>query len=166
MVKRDPALVPLSNEHFSHLVFAKRLREGKPDKIKSNWPNNLNESKLIKQVKDYFTIDMLNHFTLEEQEVFPVYSLYLEDNTPEKKLLDYILEHHQIVKGKITSLDSFSGQELLAKLQEIGTDIEEHIRKEERQLFEDIQKRIPSDELIEIGKILKKKSILRCSNML
>ena len=166
MVKRDPALIPLSNEHFSHLVYAKRLREGKPNNIESHWPDYSDEPKLINQAKEYFSTDMLHHFELEEKEVFPTYELYLEDNTPEMDLLNYILEHHKIVKNKIGFLDSLKGEELISKLKEIGTDIEQHIRKEERQLFEDIQKKVPADELVQIGKILKEKSVLKCSNML
>lgn len=169
MVKRDPALIPLSKEHFSHLIFAKRLREGRPtitNAQPSQWPENSDEVQLIKTAKEYFTIDMLNHFELEEKEVFPTYELYIEENSPEKKLLNYILEHHKIVKSKIDSLDSYRGRELLLKLKEIGTDIEEHIRKEERQLYEDIQQKIPRDELTAIGIILKEKSILKCSNLL
>jgi len=166
MVKRHDALVPLSKEHFSHLVFAKRLREGKPEKIESNWPDNSDEKKLILQTKEYFTVDMLHHFELEEQEVFPIYKMYIEEGSPEKQLLNFILEHHQIVKQKIQSIDPLQGKELINKLKEIGTDIEEHIRKEERQLYEDIQKKIPTDELIEIGKLLQEKSLLKCSNYL
>ena len=166
MVKRHQGLVPLSNEHFSHLVFAKRLREGKPDKIKSNWPNNSEEQLLIDHTKEYFKTDMLRHFDLEEKEVFPIYDLYVDQHSKEKELLEYIKMHHQLVKQKIDSLDTLKGKELRDKLNEIGIDIEEHIRKEERKLFEDIQKRIPNDELIEIGKILKEKSVLKCSNFL
>ena len=166
MVKRHSALVPLSKEHFSHLIFAKRLREGKPDNIESNWPDNSDEKNLVSQTKDYFTIDMLNHFELEEKVVFPVYELYVNDNSPERDLLDYILNHHQIVKEKISSIDEIHGKELINKLREIGTDIEEHIRKEERELYEDIQNRIPTDELMEIGRILQEKSVLKCSNFL
>lgn len=166
MVKRHPALIPLSNEHFSHLMFAKRLREGKPENIKSNWPDNSNDKVLIDRTKEYFTVDMLHHFDLEEKIVFPVYDLYLDENTEEKELLEYIKAHHQLVKQKIQSLDNLKGKELQNKLQEIGNDIESHIRKEERRLFEDVQKRVPTDELIEIGKVLKEKSVLKCSNFL
>ena len=166
MVKRHPSLIPLSDEHFSHLMFAKRLREGKPDKTKSNWPDYSNAHVLIERTKDYFAIDMLHHFDLEEKVVFPVYELYLDEKSQEKELLDFIKEHHKIVKAKINSLVSLSGAELKNKLHEIGTDIEEHIRKEERKLFEDIQKRIPTDELIEIGRVLKEQSVLKCSNFL
>ncbi len=166
MVKRNAALVPLSNEHFSHLVFAKRLREGKPDNIESNWPENSNEKRLIEQVIEYFSVDMLHHFELEEKGVFPIYALYIEEASAEKKLLDIILENHQTVKQKIYSLKGLEGKNLIQKLKEIGTEIEEHIRKEERQLFEDIQQKIPTDELMEIGKVLKEKSILKCSNYL
>ena len=166
MVKRHSALIPLSKEHFSHLVYAKRLREGKPENIESNWPERSDEKKLIHQTKEYFTVDMLHHFELEEQEVFPIYKMYLEENSPEKELLDFIIKHHKIVKEKIISIDTLEGKELVKQLKEIGTDIEEHIRKEERQLYEDIQKKIPTDELMEIGRILKEKSILKCSNYL
>jgi hemerythrin-like domain-containing protein len=165
-MKRHETLIPLSNEHFSHLVFAKRLREGKPEKIKSNWPEFSNEKELIKQSIDYFTIDMLNHFELEEKEVFPIYEQYLEENSNELNFLKFIIKHHQIVKDKINSLYGLAGQGLKDKLLEIGTDIEEHIRNEERKLFEDIQKKIPIDELVSIGAILKEKSTLKCSNFL
>ena len=166
MVKRDPALIPLSDEHFSHLLFAKRLREGRPEKVKSNWPDYSNDNVLINRTKDYFSIDMLHHFDLEEKVVFPVYELYLKEGTEEKELLDYIKSNHQSIKAEITSLDSLKGEALYNKLKEIGTYIEQHIRKEERKLFEDIQKRISTDELIEIGKVLKAKAILKCSNFL
>ena len=166
LVKRHPALVPLSDEHFSHLMFAKRLREGKPEKLKSNWPDFSDDSVFINRTKDYFNIDMLHHFELEEKIVFPVYELYLEDGTEEKQLLDYIKYNHQSIKEKITSLDSLNGEDLHNKLIEIGTDIEQHIRKQERKLFEDIQKWISTDELIEIGKVLKSNAILKCSNFL
>ena len=166
MVKRHQALIPLSNEHFSHLVFAKRLREGKPDNVESRWPENSDEKRLIDQTKEYFTVDMLHHFELEEKEVFPIYALYIEDGSPEKNLLDFILQHYQTVKNKINSITDLTGKELILKLKEIGTDIEEHIRKEERQLFEDVQRKIPTDELMEIGRVLKEKSVLKCSDFL
>ena len=166
MVKRHHGLVPLTYVQLSHIVYGIRLREGKPDKIKSNRPNNTEEQLLIDHTKEYFKTDMLRHFDLEEKEVFPIYDLYVDQHSKEKELLEYIKMHHQLVKQKIDSLDTLKGKELRDKLNEIGIDIEEHIRKEERKLFEDIQKRIPNDELIEIGKILKEKSVLKFSNFL
>ena len=165
MVKRHEALIPLSQEHHSHLVYAKRLRDGKPNFGKSNWP--LDESELLLAVKQYFETDMLNHFKLEEDIVFKVYASYLaDDDTVKKELLQFIIVHHEFVKAKIAELTSFSGEILKQKLYEIGVAITDHIHKEERQLFQDIQETIPLDELIALSIDLKAKSNLSCSHLL
>ena len=88
------------------------------------------------------------------------------EGSKEKKLLDSVKSNHQSIKGEIASLDLLNGEDLHNKLKDIGTYIEQHIRTDERKLFEDIQKRISTDELIEIGKVLKSKAILKCSNFL
>ncbi|MFW9927998.1 MAG: hemerythrin domain-containing protein [Candidatus Thorarchaeota archaeon] len=164
MVKRHEGLVPLSQEHFHHLVFANRLMYGKPDNKKSKWPQSIEEQASL--AKLYFEKDMLSHFELEEKVVFPVYDLYLTDNDPKRELLNKILKEHIYVKGLIADLRSNKNNELELKLRDIGEHIEKHIRTEERKLYEDIQETIPNDELIAIGKILKDKSSMTCFNFL
>ena len=166
MVKRHESLAPLSREHHSHLVFAKRLRDGKPNNPKSNWPSNNDEQTLINHVKQYFMVDMLNHFKLEEEIVFKTYRGYLEDNDPKLDLLNYIINHHKIVKAKISELTDLTNKDLLDKLKEIGFEIKNHIEKEEKKLFNDIQSTLPIDELISIKRELEEKSSLKCSHLL
>lgn len=166
MVKRHPALIPLSNEHFSHLIFADRLKKGKPFNKSSNWPPNDKPELQVKRAIEYFSIDILNHFKTEEEIVFALYIRYLSENDSHYELLQNILNQHKIVKQKISELNIGTEDDIRRKIIEIGEFIETHIRTEERKLFEEIQKIIPEVELIKIGPILAERCILKCSNIL
>lgn len=165
-MKRHKSLILLSKEHHSHLVYANRLVKGKPINKQSNCPGDKNIEDLLARTIEYFSIDMVNHFELEEKYVFPVYQQFVKE---EKfiDLLQVILDEHKEVKRRIGRLNLLlDKKELITELKSIGKHIENHIRVEERKLFEDIQKIVPFDELIEIGKILKSKSKISCSHLL
>lgn len=164
-MKRHESLIPLSNEHHSHLVYASRLVKGKPSNKSSNWPVNNNLDDLLERTVEYFNVDMLNHFELEEKYVFPVYKQFIKEDKY-FNLLRIILDEHEEVKRRINRLASLDKEQLIAEIQSIGKHIENHIRVEERKLFEDIQKTVPLDELMEIGKILKTKSKIKCFHLL
>ena len=166
MVKRHPALVPLSNEHFSHLIFADRLKKGKPSNKSSNWPSNDQLDVQVQRAVEYFTTDMLKHFKTEEEILFTLYTRYLSENDSHYELLQYILNQHKIVKQKVSDLNTGTEDEIRQKIQEIGNFIETHIRTEERRLFEEIQTIIPESELLKIGPILETRCVMTCSNML
>lgn len=164
-LKRHEGLVPLSQEHHSHLLFASRLLKGRPEGIRSNWPAKNQQEELIKAVKEYYLSDILSHFKLEEELVFPLYKQFMDD--PEATaLLEHILAEHQEVREMVQSLDQLAGGELEERLTKLGEHIKGHIQKEERRLFELIQEQVPTDELVELGVLLRQHSNLKCSHLL
>jgi hemerythrin-like domain-containing protein len=125
-VKRHPALVPLSHDHHHALVQAKRLRnEGMP---------------AARDFLRFFKAETTRHFREEEELVFPL--LYGEE--PEQ--LREVLLQHQRLRALAARLRD--GEDVAAELADL---LEAHIRLEERDLFELIQRLVPADKLDAIG---------------
>jgi iron-sulfur cluster repair protein YtfE (RIC family) len=92
--------------------------------------------------KDMFHKELEHHFRDEEEFVFP----YLKGKDIElDNLISEILNEHIVLKEKILSLDD--NPNLVDQLDEIGIILSEHIRKEERDLFEKIPQVLSEDEL-------------------
>jgi hemerythrin-like domain-containing protein len=125
-VKRHPALVPLSHDHHHALVHARRLRQvgaaATPEFLR------------------FFAAETTRHFREEEELVFPL----LYGDEPEE--LREVLVQHQRIRALAVRLRA--GEDVA---QELGELLETHIRLEERELFELIQRRVPEEQLATIG---------------
>lgn len=137
-MKRHKALQSLSHDHHHGLLLAQLIKTGSPEY--KGLPNTLNGK------KDYalksFEKDLVPHFRKEEDILFPVVKNKSKNiNHLVEKL---IAQHKQIylLVGKIKASDSFQND-----LDELGKLLELHIRKEERELFQEIQKFLNEDEL-------------------
>lgn len=125
-MKRHPALVPLSHDHHHALVQAKRLREeGLP---------------AARAFLRFFRAETTRHFREEEELVFPL--LYGEE--PEQ-LRRALLQHQQL---RALARRLRDGEDVAVELADL---LAEHIRLEERDLFELIQRLVPAGELDAIG---------------
>ena len=143
-MKRHPALIPLSQDHHHGLLLAQLLKRNAPEY--HGLPKDLIGK--INFAKDIFHKELEHHFRDEEEFVFP----YLKGKDVELDNLIYeILNEHIILKEKILSLND--NPNLIDQLDEIGKILDEHIRKEERVLFEKAQMILNDDEL----KIIEKK---------
>lgn len=137
-MKRHPALIPLSEDHHQALLLAMNLKKNAP-KI-----NNLPTDPLGKMnyAKETYHKELEHHFRDEEQFVFP----YLDGKDTElDSLISIIMNEHIILKEKILSLTE--NPNLVDQLDEIGKILDEHVRKEERILFEKAQKILNEEEL-------------------
>ena len=137
-MKRHPALIPLSQDHHHGLLLAQLLKRNAPEY------NGLPKDLLGKMnfAKEMFHNELEHHFRDEEQIVFP----YLKGkNVDLDNLISLILSEHIILKEKILSLNE--NPNLVDQLDEIGNILSEHIRKEERELFEKTQMLLSDDEL-------------------
>jgi quercetin dioxygenase-like cupin family protein len=121
-VKRHPALVPLSHDHHHTLVRARDLRTASSG-------DEAARREAATRFQRHFALHVVRHFREEEELVFPLLPL----QPPE---LDRVLVQHQ----RIRSLAGHLGDDPAAgTLAELGALLEEHIRLEERIVFELVQ---------------------------
>lgn len=137
-MKRHPALIPLSHDHYHGLLLAQLLKRNAPEY--HGLPNDLIGK--MNFAKEMYHRELEHHFRDEEEFVFP----YLKGKDVElDNLISEILSEHIILKEKILSLND--NPNLIDQLDEIGNILSEHIRKEERILFEKAQTILNDEEL-------------------
>lgn len=137
-MKRHPALQSLSREHHHELSLARGLRRA------ASAPA---EGRLIAGTAyvDQFFGPTTDHFRREEDEVFPVYTRHA-GRTP---LVERILREHMELHGLARKLRAqvAAGEVEPETLDALGKLLHDHVRVEERELFEEIQRVVPNAEL-------------------
>ncbi|MBE2230502.1 MAG: hemerythrin domain-containing protein [Chitinophagaceae bacterium] len=117
--KRHPSLQPLSREHHQALLLCWKLRQGFAKGI---------DAERIKKYADWFyTTYLLPHFHTEEKYLFPI----LGPNHPG---VAKALKEHQRLNALFTQTGDTGHI-----LRQIAFELEQHVRFEERELFNDIQ---------------------------
>jgi iron-sulfur cluster repair protein YtfE (RIC family) len=129
-MKRHQALVPLSHDHHQALLVALRLKKGGPASARDNWPIEPDAQR--KALFDFADRELLPHFTLEEELIFPE---CLKSNGEIKTLAEDLSRDHNEMRSLLTGIGSAPPAELLRKMAEFGTLLEAHVRKEERSFF-------------------------------
>jgi hemerythrin-like domain-containing protein len=138
---RDKNLIPLSHQHQHALALCVRLDRALQAGEVDPEPWQAEIQQIVEQ-------EIIIHFVAEEQEVFPAAKGDAELETIVKELIH---EH-----GVLRALFARAAHRTLdsAGLGAFVATLSQHIRKEERQLFEGLQKRLSVDELSDIGKRL------------
>jgi hemerythrin-like domain-containing protein len=138
-VKRHPALVGLSEDHHHELVQAGRLLAA----VGGDADHRLEAGAAY---VDAFFRDTLEHFRCEEETVFP---LYARQPGADFELLERVLREHMELHGVARALraEVAAGDVSGATLAELGSLIRAHVRLEERELFEDVQRIVPPPQL-------------------
>ena len=119
-IKRDKALIQVSRDHHHGLLLCWKIRTGFSKGI---------EVERIKRYADwFFETHLLPHFNLEEKYIFPILG-----------------DHHELIKRALTEHRRLIGLfknnlEIERSLSLIEKELEQHIRFEERVLFNEIQK--------------------------
>jgi len=142
-VKRSEALAILSRDHHQALVVAQKLtRAGSEADAAAAQQRFLN----------FWHPDGRHHFQLEEELLFPAYAAH---GDPYHPLLLRVLGDHVAIRaraGRLSSDHIASTEEL----HELGKALAEHVRREERELFELIEAAIPPDELLQLAHALER----------
>jgi hemerythrin-like domain-containing protein len=138
---RDPSLIPLSRQHQHALALCvqleRALRGGAVDL--GSW---------LPEVHQQYANEVQFHFVAEEQVLFPAARRFPELVALVEELCgdhDRLREYFSLAEQKTMN----EGQ-----LQAFATLLSEHIRKEERQLFEALQKRMEPGEMKSLGEHL------------
>ncbi|GHE52673.1 MAG: hemerythrin domain-containing protein [Bacteroidota bacterium] len=126
-LKRTQALQPLSREHHQGLLLCWKIRKGLGTGV---------DPCRIKAYVDWFYENYLfTHFHQEEQFVFPLLG-------NEHELVRKALTEHR----RLNRLFS-QKEDLTRNLSRIEEELEQHIRFEERVLFEEIQRTVSTEQL-------------------
>ncbi len=142
---RHPSLVPLSHQHHDALALCVRIERGLRDD-----PSPEKAAELSRKAGDLFELELRNHFDLEERLLFPAIQKHLGPLT----LVEELIDEHRQLEGLIGRLP--------AALPEFAAALSAHIRREEAELFEDIQSRLPADCLKELERAFTAEAVRVC----
>lgn len=147
-MKRHINLIPLSHDHHHGLVLANLIKLNAP--VYKGLPNEL--SGKIEYTKNFFNTELVRHFKEEEEILYPL----VKGKSKDIDILfrEIFVEHVQI-KKLVEQLDASTEPHIV--LDKLGRLLENHIRKEERELFEMIQHEFMDEHLSGMNK--KEKSI-------
>ena len=137
-MKRHKSLIFISHDHYHGLQLAQLIKKNSP-KFK-NLPNDLEGKK--NYIITFYENDLLHHFYLEENIILPAVK---GRNKEIDKLFEEMIVEHKNIERTVESLKE--NTDIEDKLDEIGLMLQDHIRKEEKILFEKIQDELSEDEL-------------------
>jgi iron-sulfur cluster repair protein YtfE (RIC family) len=135
---RDKNLIPLSHQHQHALALCVRIDRASPiaDADVAAWQS---------EIAQHWQSELSIHFTAEEQVLFPVARKFGELGP----LVDELLADHAVLRGNFSH--ATSGKMSGADLADFARRLSTHIRKEERLLFEQLQKLLDQTSLAELG---------------
>lgn len=138
-IKRSNALVPLSREHHQALLAVWKIRQGLKKEVAPE--------RIILFVEWFWQTELQPHFATEEQVLLPH---IVADN-----LRNRLLQEHEHIAHSIELLLHNRYRELLDNLAQMLYD---HIRFEERILFNEIEKSASAETLQNIGSQIRKEN--------
>lgn len=140
---RDPSLVPLSRQHQHALALCVRIRRaldttGSPTEV---WNT---------EIRKAFDYEIAVHFAAEEALVFPE----AEKFSALEPLVEDLLNEHAALRASFQVAEA--GRLDAKALLDFATRLDDHIRKEERGLFEQMQQLVPAERLRSMGSALER----------
>jgi hemerythrin-like domain-containing protein len=135
---RDKSLIPLSHQHQRALALCVRIDRAQPIPLADLDPWQ-------SEIEQQFEQEINIHFSAEEQVLFPA-TRRLPELIP---LIEDLIAEHATLRESFSQAKArtMSAETLPAFAQLLST----HIRKEERQLFEQLQQLMSPEELIKLG---------------
>jgi hemerythrin-like domain-containing protein len=143
---RDPSLIPLSRQHHNGLALCVLSRRSLA--ADSSAPGI---ARVAKRVIDRYELELVNHFEIEEQVLFPACG--------SMEILEELRVEHREMEGLIGRIRIEPSAALLEEFFELLT---AHIRREERELFEQIQRTMPREVLDQAGIEIDRRAVRIC----
>jgi hemerythrin-like domain-containing protein len=140
---RDPSLIPLSRQHQHALALCVRIQRALGSNAASADPIPWEA-----EIDALFNNEIRFHFAAEEQVLFPAAAEY----PLLKPLVEELLAEH----GTLRRLAAAASERKLGAqgVLDFAAALAVHIRKEERQLFQECQRLMGADKLAELGAAL------------
>ena len=104
-----------------------------------------------KKAIDRYEIELINHFEMEERILFPA--------CPPSELIDSLIADHREIEGLVKELRKAPTAELLERFCAL---LSTHIRREESEYFECVQRELPRDVLDRIGAEIDRRAVRVC----
>jgi hemerythrin-like domain-containing protein len=143
---RDPSLIPLSHQHHNGLALCVMTRRSLAADSSAQ-----NVAKLAQRAIDRYELELVNHFEIEEQVLFP--------ECGAKPLILELIAEHRMIEGLIGQLRTAPTATLLEELCGL---LSGHIRRVENVLFEVIQRELPREVLDRAGSEIDRRAVRIC----
>jgi hemerythrin-like domain-containing protein len=143
---RDPSLIPLSHQHQHGLALCVMMRRALGA---DSSPENV--ARWAQRAVDRYEVELINHFEIEEQVLFPACG--------RMPIIAELIAEHRALEGFIARLRVEQSADLLEQFCALLTS---HIRREENELFEQIQRQLPRAELDRAGKEIDRRAVRVC----
>lgn len=128
-IQRHQTLVPFSKDHHFGLLLVWKIRQGLSKAVAP--------LRISNYVLYFFKEDLQKHFSEEEQHLFPKLP-------PEDPLRKQAEAEHEKIRAVISAIEMDKND--IALLSQFADMLQDHIRFEERVLFNHIQGLIPDDQ--------------------
>jgi iron-sulfur cluster repair protein YtfE (RIC family) len=142
---RHPSLIPLSRQHHNGLALGvlgrRTLAEDGPQSI----------GRVAKRVIDYYELELVNHFGMEEQVLFPLCGPLA--------IVEELVADHRAMEEMIAGLREAPSESLLERF---FARLTAHIRREERELFQEMQRTLPQETLERAGEEIERRVVRVC----
>lgn len=147
---RHKSLHPLSHQHHNGLALSVIVEralnsDASPETI----------ARLGAKCVDRFDLELVNHFQLEETLLFPA---ILREIGP-VPLVEELIAEHRRMERQIADLRVCPGASVLS---EFAALLRTHIRREENELFEDVQGRLSQETMDLLGAELSARAVQIC----
>jgi hemerythrin-like domain-containing protein len=137
-MKRAEALQPLSREHLTALLAAKKVREA--DDLPA----------ATQAFLDFWRVDGRQHFRVEEEVLLPAWAAHAE---VDREGVARMLEEHLAIRRGALLLER--GELSLEHARELGVLLHDHVRFEERQLFPLVEAALDSTSLDRLAQAIE-----------
>ncbi len=149
-MQRHPHLVPLSHQHHDALALCVLVERSL---IADGSDANL--ARQAAKAVNFSRTEGENHFTLEEEILFPLVERALGGHP----LLPTLLDEHRKLRELVLRLERAPVRE---DIEAFTTLLRQHVRKEERDFFEDVQARLPEAELAQAASEIRTRAVQVC----
>ena len=143
---RDSSLIPLSHQHHNGLALCVMTRRSLAGDSSAG-----NVAKLARRAVDRYEIELVNHFEIEDQVLFPLCGAM--------GLVAELVAEHRAMEAQIAGLRTAPTGELLEAFCAL---LSGHIRREESELFEEIQRVWSREELDRAGREIERRVVRVC----
>ena len=143
---RDPSLIPLSHQHHNGLALCVLTRRSLAKDASTE-----NLARQARRIIDRFEVELVNHFEIEEQVLFPACAAM--------PLVGELVAEHRAMEGLVARLRVAPSAALLEEFCEL---LSGHIRREENALFEQIQRELPREVLDRAGEEIERRVVRVC----
>jgi len=150
MSKQKNTIGPISREHHETLLLALHLQQGEKILSKTVSYDPIDQAR---EIVDFYNLHLADHFEIEERILFPSVSRLIPTTAA---LINELTEEHRRLEQMIDEFRKEIFKDIDHSLREFGALLEEHIRKEDEQLFPLFDRHAPAAAFDEIEKQIQK----------